>query len=62
MEKGDYINTPRFLTVKIEEVLNKKEAREKGYSEPTHYNSPDFDIFGKHIGINLMIFAAVKKD
>lgn len=60
---GDMIRTPRFLNVSIEEVLNRQEAREKGYTEPTHYrDNPDYDILGKSIGINCMVFGAVKKE
>jgi hypothetical protein len=63
MKKGDWVNTPRFLKVKIEEVFeNRKEAWEQGYHEPTHYESLEFDIFGKHTAINYMIFAAVRKN
>ena len=62
MKKGDFINTPRFLKVKISDILTPKEAREQGFIEPTHYsNDPEYNIFGKHIGTNRMIFAAVKK-
>lgn len=61
MKQGDYINTPRFMTVKIAEVLTADEAREKGYTEPTYYESQEYSILGKHTGINLMVFAAVKK-
>ena len=63
MKQGDTIYTPRFCTVHIAEVLNRAEAWEQGYREPTHYrDSPDFDIFGKHTGTNRMIFAAVAKN
>lgn len=62
IEIGDYIKTPRFLTVRIEEVLSEDEAREKGYKEPTHYKNPDYEIHGKSTGINRMKFAAVIKD
>ena len=61
MEKGDYVHTPRFLKVKITDVLTAKEANEKGFTEPTHYDNMNFDILGKNIGENRMIFAAVKK-
>jgi len=40
-----------FCTVEIAEVLNRAEAWEQGYREPTHYrDNPDFDIYGKHTG------------
>ena len=58
MKKGDWVNTPRFLKVQIEDVLTPEQAREQGYTEPTHYRG-EYDIRGKHIGTNRMIFAAV---
>jgi len=61
MKKGDIVETPRFLNVKIEDVLPRICAREQGFTEPTHYNDPNYDIFGKHIGKDEMIFAAVIK-
>jgi hypothetical protein len=62
MKAGDYINTPRFCKVKIAEVFNDKTtAKEFGYCEPTYYDNPEYDIWGKHIDINRMIFAAIKK-
>jgi hypothetical protein len=61
MKAGDYISTPRFCTVKIEEVFNsKKAAMASGYTEPTHYEG-EYDILGKSTGINRMIFAAAQK-
>jgi len=61
MKAGDYIYTPRFCTCKIEKVFdNKREAYAEGYTEPTHYEG-EYDILGKHTGINRMIFSAVKK-
>lgn len=61
MKKGDYIMTPRFCTVIIEDILSVKEAKEKGYTVPTHYKSSEYDICGKHIGTNRMEFVAIKK-
>jgi len=61
MKKGDYIKTPRFLTVKIEDVFeDTKIAREQGYKEPTHFEDEHHEVLGKVIGVNRMIFAAVK--
>ena len=62
MKKGDMIHTPRFLNVCIEEVLTRAEAKEKGYREPTHFENHAYDVFGKSIGQNRMIFAGVKKE
>lgn len=62
IEAGDYVETPRFLTVKIQEVLSREEARMKGYTEPTHYIDTQYDIRGKSIGLNRMVFAAIRKE
>ena len=61
MKVGDRIYTTRFCTVRIKEVFEtEEEARENGYKEPTYYKG-NFDVLGKSIGINRMVFAAVKK-
>jgi hypothetical protein len=61
MKKGDYIKTPRFLTVKIADVFENLEiAKEQGYKEPTHFEDENYEILGKHTGTNTMIFAAIK--
>lgn len=61
INKGDYVLTPRFCHVTIDEVYNTKhEARENGYTEPTYYDG-EYDIFGKSLGDCRMAFAAVKK-
>jgi hypothetical protein len=60
MEAGDYVNTPRFLQVRIQEIFaTVKEMYTAGYYEPTHYKGA-YQIQGKHIGENRMIFAATK--
>ena len=62
MKKGDYIQIPRFLTVKIEEVFESREkAMENGFNEPTHYEDGEYEVLGKSLGMNRMIFAGVKK-
>jgi len=62
VEIGSYINTPRFLKVRIAAIFDsQEEARKEGYYEPTHYDNPEYDILGKHTGVNTMIFAGVKK-
>ena len=63
MKIGDYVETPRFLKVRIEKVFDSRnEARQEGYTEPTHYDKGDYEISGKHTGINTMKFAAIKKE
>ena len=64
IEKGDYVQTPRFLGVRIEEVFTSmKEARKNGYTEPTHYDyNPEYGIFGKSLDMYHMVFAAFKKN
>lgn len=59
---GDYVRTPRFLNVRIENVFSSEEdMRKAGYTEPTHFVDPDYVVRGKSIGINRMVFAAAKK-
>ena len=61
MKKGVYVYVPRFCTVRIEEVFeSRNDAKENGYTEPTHYKG-NFDVLGKSLGINKMVFAAVMK-
>jgi hypothetical protein len=56
------IKTPRFLEVKIIAIFGKKaDARQLGFTEPTHYDG-EFEVYGRHIGINMMDFAAVIPD
>lgn len=63
MKKGDWVDTPRFLKVQIEEVFSSvTEARQNGYTEPTHYkwqHNDGFDVLGKNIDRETMQFAAV---
>jgi|GEM_PF-1903351 len=62
MEIGSYVETPRFLKVRIDEVFESgEEARRNGYTEPTHYVDEHYNILGKNIALNRMIFAGVKK-
>lgn len=62
MKKNDYAYTPRFCTVKIEEVFeNKMAALMAGYKEPTYYDDPEFGILGKSIDMYHMEFAAFRK-
>lgn len=58
VKKGDMVSTPRFCTVKIEEVFTTtEEARKNGYTEPTHYRG-DFEVLGKSLDVYHMEFAA----
>lgn len=62
MKAGDTVYTPRFCTVTIQEVFEDAgTAGEKGYTEPTHYEDPKYNVYGKHTGTNRMQFAAAKK-
>ena len=63
MKKGDYVYTPRFLRVKIEDVFeNELEARLAGYTESTHYwNDPIYGVYGKTVDMYHMKFAGFKK-
>jgi len=61
MKAGDYAKTPRFLNVKIQEVFDSvRDMLANGYTEPTHYDG-EYAIQGKSTGINLMQFAAAKR-
>lgn len=61
MNKGDYVYTPRFCTVKIEEVFESETAaNDAGYTEPTYYSDDEYKILGKSIDMYHMQFAAVK--
>lgn len=63
LESGDTIRTPRFLTVTLKEVFDSVDAlREAGYTEPTHYRNEMFEVRGKSIGENCMVFAAGRKN
>ena len=62
MNKGDYVNTPRFCTVKIKEVYKTREqAQADGFKEPTYYESNEYGILGKSLDMYHMEFAAYKK-
>jgi len=63
MKKGDYVYTPRFCSCEITEVYeDAAEARKDGFTEPTHYDRDQYyNVYGKHTGINCMVFAAVRK-
>jgi hypothetical protein len=59
---GDKVQTPRFLTVRIAAMFeNVKLAEDCGFTEPTHFRDEEYHIRGKHIGANMMLFAAVKR-
>lgn len=62
MKNGDYVYTPRFCTVKIEEVFESEmAANDAGYTEPTYYSDGEYKILGKSLDMYHMKFAAVKK-
>ena len=59
---GDYVQTPRFCGVRIENVyLTDEDLRANGYTEPTHLYDPDIIVRGKSVGVNRMVFAAAHK-
>lgn len=64
MEKGDYVRTLRFGTVKIEEIFeSRREAERAGYTETAHYwDDPVYGISGKSLDMYHMQFAAYKKN
>lgn len=59
---GSYVRTPRFLEVRIKDIFeSSEEASKNGFTEPTQYEDEQYDILGKSIGLNRMIFVGVKK-
>jgi hypothetical protein len=57
---GDKVETPRFLKVRIAAMFEDVVLAEGcGFSEPTHFRDEDYHIYGKALGNNLMLFAAV---
>ena len=65
MKKNDVVKTPRFGNVTISEVFGDwLQAEAAGFTETTHYfkmRDPNFDVLGKPLANNKMIFAAVAK-
>lgn len=62
MKKGDYVRTPRFLTVRINEAFESEaDARKSGYKEPTHYLNAEYGILGKQLDLYHMVFASYRK-
>lgn len=67
MEKGKFVQTPRFGNVKIAEVFkNRQDANNAGYTEPTHYYNDKWTVLGKIISCHSpgwckMHFAAVRE-
>lgn len=62
MKKGDWVNTPRFCMVQLEEVFQSKEdAIKAGYTEPTYAEYDGFGILGKSIDLYHMRFAAYRE-
>ena len=63
MKKGDFIHTPRFSRVEITKVFkNEGNARQAGFTEPTHYRDWKYGVLGKHTGPDTMIFAGYRKN
>ena len=62
MVKGEYVNTPRFCQVYIQEVFDtESDARRAGYTEPTHYENNFYGVLGKSMDMYHMKFAGYKK-
>ena len=62
MKKGARVETPRFCTVKIEEVFETRtEAMVAGFTEPTFYEDSKYGILGKSLDQYHMEFAAFRK-
>lgn len=62
MEKGDWVDTPRFCKVQIEKVFkNQQNAIKAGFTEPTYYRDYEYGVVGKSISQYEMVFAAYKK-
>ncbi len=60
---GSRVYTPRFCTVIVNQVFDtKEEAFNNGFKEPTYWDDPEYEIRGKSIKENTMIFAAYKKN
>lgn len=60
---GDKIQTPRFLTVRIAAIFESVElAACCGFTNGTDLDNPDYEILGKSIGNNRMLFAAAIRD
>lgn len=62
LEPGSRVNTPRFCTVRLEEVYETQtEAWLAGYKEPTYYSDPEYEVVGKSLDMYHMQFAAYRK-
>lgn len=62
IEKGMIIRTPRFLSVKIQEVFGTPEEMYcAGYTEPTHFTDEEYEIAGRSVDMYHMEFAAARK-
>lgn len=62
MKIGDWIYTPRFCKVRIDEIFDTiAKAYKEGYTEPTHYIDTEYKILGKSLDGYHMVFAAAKK-
>ena len=63
MKKGDAVYTPRFCTVRIEDVFETRaEAGAAGYKEPTYYEKDGYTVLGKSLDVYHMTFAACKTE
>jgi hypothetical protein len=59
---NEWVNTPRFLKVRIIAIFaDSKTAKEMGYTEGTDYQDDSWHIKGRFLGANRMEFAAIMK-
>lgn len=63
---GIKVKTPRFLWVSITAIYagerdNREAANKDGYTEPAHFRDDVYDILGRSLGDNHMVFALITK-
>lgn len=59
LKVNDYVQTPRFGEVRVNEIFSSEQAaNESGYTEPTHCIA--YTVLGKSTGLNRMVFCVVR--
>ena len=62
MKINDWVVTPRFCLVKINEMFDSREAASAaGYTEPTYYKSERYGVAGKTLDMYHMVFCGYQK-